>query len=118
MYKKIFTAFILIFGLSYISKGQSTRDIAPPPPPVPQYQSYKKAEKKDNILKGWFQKSNEDEVLAFRKKMKKVYKKKRKNEKLAEKPEFNDPLYFGHKKPPVKRPLGKRKFCKECGMKH
>jgi len=35
-----------------------------------------------------------------------------------EKPQYKDPLYFGHKKKPKKRPPGKQKYCKECGMKH
>jgi hypothetical protein len=34
------------------------------------------------------------------------------------KPQFSDPSYFGHKHPPKKRPPGKKKFCKECGMVH
>lgn len=45
----------------------------------------------------------------------------KKNLKLAkemEKPQYSDPMYFGHKKKPKKRPLGKRKFCKECQMVH
>ena len=35
-----------------------------------------------------------------------------------EKPQYSDPSYFGHKKKPKKRPPGKKKFCKECGMYH
>lgn len=44
-----------------------------------------------------------------------------KNAKIAkemQKPQYSDPSYFGHKKKPKKRPLGKRKFCKECGIVH
>lgn len=39
-------------------------------------------------------------------------------QKMADSPQYTDKMYFGHKRPPKKRPLGKRKFCKECGMKH
>ncbi|MCS7005081.1 MAG: hypothetical protein NZM38_07120 [Cytophagales bacterium] len=35
-----------------------------------------------------------------------------------EKPQYKDPTYFGHKRKPKKRPPGKQKYCKECGMKH
>lgn len=35
-----------------------------------------------------------------------------------DKPQYSDPSYFGHKKPPKKRKRGKRKYCKECGMTH
>jgi len=34
------------------------------------------------------------------------------------KPQYSDPTYFGHKKKPKKRPPGKKKFCKECGIYH
>ncbi|WP_448518372.1 hypothetical protein [Rhodoflexus sp.] len=42
-------------------------------------------------------------------------------QKIAEemkKPQYADKMYFGHKRPPKKRPLHKRKFCKECGIVH
>lgn len=42
-------------------------------------------------------------------------------QKMAEemkKPQYADKMYFGHKRPPKKRPVHKRKFCKECGMVH
>ncbi len=50
--------------------------------------------------------------------MKKVAKKKREEAREMEKPQYSNPLYFGHKKPPKKRPIGKRKFCDECGIVH
>jgi hypothetical protein len=45
-------------------------------------------------------------------------KRREKEAKLAEKPQYSDPTYFGHKKKPKKRPVGKRKLCKECGIVH
>lgn len=45
-------------------------------------------------------------------------KKYKKIAKEMEKPQYSDPLYFGHKKKPKKRPLGKRKYCDECGLWH
>jgi hypothetical protein len=45
----------------------------------------------------------------------------RERKKMAremEKPQYSDPSYFGHKKQPVKNPPGKKKFCKECGLRH
>ena len=35
-----------------------------------------------------------------------------------EKPQYSDPSYFGHKRKPKKRPVGKRKYCKECEIVH
>lgn len=45
----------------------------------------------------------------------------RKYEKMAkdmEKPQYSDPSYFGHKKKPKKHRVGKKKFCKECRIRH
>ncbi|GAB4326766.1 MAG: hypothetical protein OHK0038_00150 [Flammeovirgaceae bacterium] len=35
-----------------------------------------------------------------------------------DKPRYSNKMYFGHRKPPKKRPPHKRKLCKECGLKH
>jgi len=45
-------------------------------------------------------------------------KAQRKNEKMLMRPQYSDPSYFGHKRPPKKRPANKMKFCKECGIRH
>ena len=45
-------------------------------------------------------------------------KERRKNERMAEKPQYSDPTYFGHKRPPKRRPPNKMKFCKVCGIRH
>jgi len=47
-----------------------------------------------------------------------IAKQERKNEKEMEKPQYSDPLYFGHKRPPKKRPPDKMKYCKTCGIRH
>jgi len=33
-------------------------------------------------------------------------------------PQFSNPLYYGHKRPPKKRPPHKMRYCKECGIRH
>ena len=50
--------------------------------------------------------------------MQATVKAKRKAEKEMAKPQNSDPMYFGHKRPPKKRPPGKMKFCKVCGIRH
>lgn len=50
--------------------------------------------------------------------MAKVAKDRRKAEKELMKPQYTDPMYFGHKRPPKKRKPGKMKYCKECGIRH
>lgn len=39
-------------------------------------------------------------------------------EEMRTNPTYADKMYFGHKKKPKKRPVGKRKFCQECGITH
>lgn len=120
--KKIY---LVIFAvcLSGVLLGQNTRSTEAPKPPRPQYQAAKK-EKKSlfAFLKPKktdpHRSTKAEEVEAFRKRIKKVAKQKAKEEKLAKKPEYSDPSYFGHKRPPKKRPPGKQKFCKVCKMKH
>ncbi|XOV91333.1 MAG: hypothetical protein ACFHWX_14085 [Bacteroidota bacterium] len=96
----------------------------PKDPPPPAYQATKKQEKgflgifKKKEKKTVFNKSREEEVAEFRARLKDVYKERAKEQKMAEDPQYSDPTYFGHKKPPKKRPPDKMKFCKECGLKH
>ena len=45
-------------------------------------------------------------------------KTRRKNERMLMTPQYSNPSYFGHKRPPKKRPANKMKFCKECGIRH
>jgi hypothetical protein len=55
---------------------------------------------------------------AYYDRMEALVKVRRKNEKMLMTPQYSDPSYFGHKRPPKKRPAHKMKFCKECGIRH
>ena len=57
-------------------------------------------------------------IQEYQQRMKKNAKKYNKIERQKDKPQYSDPSYFGHKRKPKKRPVGKRKFCKECGIVH
>lgn len=103
-----------VLGLS----AQSTRDVQLPKPPAPKYQAYKKESKVKNFFKRFTFKKEVNEVTEFRERVSESYKKRAKQERKADKARYKDPTYFGHKKPPKKRPPGRQKFCKECGMKH
>jgi hypothetical protein len=54
----------------------------------------------------------------YDKRMEANAKKYREMEKQMKKPQYSDPSYFGHKSKPKKRANGKKKFCKECGIRH
>lgn len=57
-------------------------------------------------------------IQEFQQRMKKNARKYHKIERIKDRPQYSDPTYFGHKRKPKKRPVGKRKFCKECGIVH
>lgn len=65
-----------------------------------------------------FNQRMDQKVEEFEERMEANAKKYKKRAKQMEKPQYSDPLYFGHKKKPKKRPVGKRKLCKECGIVH
>lgn len=110
---------LFLFGLSLLavsteSYGQTSRESETKPiPPSQQTFSKKKKASKKSYKKNFDQgiKDYEDLMKANKKKYKKM-------EKGMEKPQYSDPTYFGHKKPPKKRSKDKRKFCKECGIIH
>jgi hypothetical protein len=78
----------------------------------------------DNLFRGErrFSKSGNSleakAVQEYQQRMKKNAKKYNKIERQKDKPQYSDPMYFGHKRKPKKRPVGKRKFCKVCGIEH
>lgn len=90
---------------------ESARPTAMNPLPRPdQYQG--KASKKNN------QGTTYNAERNFYERKEQLAKERRKNERLLQKPQYSDPSYFGHKRPPKKRKPGKMKFCKECGIRH
>ncbi len=83
-------------------------------------QKKRKTRKKDqkNTFRYDFLKSLDQKKEEFYKRIKENAKEDRKMERKMRKPQYSDPMYFGHKRKPKKRPVGKRKFCKECGIVH
>ena len=68
--------------------------------------------------KNSFFKTQEEGKEAYEDRMKQVAKDKKKSVKILKKPQYSDKSYFGHKRPPKRRPLSKRKLCKVCGIVH
>ena len=89
-----------------------------------QYPSSRDPGSSDNLFRGQrkFSKSSNSleakAVQEYQQRMKQNARKYNKIERQKDKPRYSDPSYFGHKKKPKKRPVGKRKFCKECGIVH
>jgi hypothetical protein len=96
--------------------GQNTGDnsLAPYHPQEMQTRSAKKKSKKKRAPSGPSYQSEQE----YYDRMARLDKEKRKIEKEMDKPQYSDPMYFGHKRPPKKRKAGKLKYCKECGIRH
>ena len=54
----------------------------------------------------------------FYARIEKIAKEKKKLVKILSRPQYSNPLYFGHKRPPKKNEPHKRRYCKECGIRH
>lgn len=61
---------------------------------------------------------NYESDVEYKKRMEATVKQKIKNERLMETPQYTDPSYFGHKRPPKRHKPSKMKFCKVCGIRH
>ena len=57
-------------------------------------------------------------IVEYEKRMKANVHKYKVMARKMKKPQYSDPSYFGHKRKPKKRAVGKRKFCKECEIVH
>lgn len=113
---KLLVLFVFV-AISFSGFSQNTRNVESYKPKQPVYQSAKQEKK------GFFsflkrKKSKKTEVEQFRDRVSAVYKQRAKEEKKADKPQYTDSTYFGHKRPPKKRKPGKQKFCKVCRIKH
>ncbi|MBX2967452.1 MAG: hypothetical protein KF845_15015 [Cyclobacteriaceae bacterium] len=112
---------ICLFGVSTLGVAQSSKKkkketgTTQQPSSVDPYypkQSYQPKEKKASG------KVTYDARDKFYDRMEQVAKAHRKAEKELSKPQYSDPTYFGHKRPPKRRPPHKMKYCKECGIRH
>lgn len=77
-----------------------------------------KSRVKKNKSKNSIDKSYDQKVVEYEKRLEANAKKNKKISKEMKKPQYSDATYFGHKKPPKKRPPGKKKFCKHCQLWH
>ena len=108
---------LIIFGTSsYVAQAQSSRDSDVAKKSSVESREFQRVKK---ASKHAYKKGMEDQKLEeYEELMKSNKKKYKKMAKGMKKPQYSNPEYFGHKKKPKKRPLGKRKFCEECGIIH
>lgn len=117
---KIFVSVVFVCGLMVVAtqaNAQTTREVESKKQDenaIFRSSGKSKKSKKNKIeTKSYFETRKE-----FEKRMKKVAEEYRKKQRKMEKPQYSDPTYFGHKRKPKIRPVGKRKLCKECGIVH
>ena len=65
-----------------------------------------------------FYKHHEKLIEEYYERMEDNVKKYKRMARIMKRPQYSDWSYFGHKRKPKKRPVGKRKFCEECGIVH
>ena len=90
-------------------------------PYAPEEEKAEVKQSKKNKKKSYrytYNKKMDRKVKEYEKRMQANAKMDRKMEREMQKPQYSDPSYFGHKRKPKKRPVDKRKFCKECGIVH
>lgn len=145
-YKGLILVFVLLFcvleeGISQkkdTKSDQSVSSVNPNPDGSDNFinlsstthvESEKKKESKFNLFSGFGNKSKkkykgsfewqlDQQVKEQEKRMKAVAKRQKKEARMAQKPQYSDPMYFGHKRKPKKHKPGKRKLCKECMIVH
>jgi hypothetical protein len=54
----------------------------------------------------------------FYKRVEKVAREKQRMLRKMAAPQYSNPLYFGHKRPPKKHIASRMRYCKECGIRH
>ncbi len=120
-----FIFMLLLMALASVSLAQSKKkqkheETGQPQPssldptyPEREYKQPKKRSKKSSIQGPTYESDKE-----YAERMQATAKAKTKNERMLEKPQYSDPMYFGHKRPPKKHRPNKMKFCKVCGIRH
>ena len=110
MAKTFFFILLMISTLSSIF-AQNSRDVDN------SSKTSSQNKKSVKVFKSGF-KTQKESKEEYENRMKQVAKDKKKSIKILKKPQYSDKSYFGHKRPPKKRPLAKRKLCKVCGIVH
>lgn len=78
----------------------------------------KKSRKRKESFTSRYNRELNNKVEEFYDRLEANAKRDKKIRRKMEHPQYSDFSYFGHKKKPKIRPVGKRKFCKECGIVH
>ena len=111
---KVVFSFLFMTSILHSIFGQNSRDIDD------SSNNSTQNKKSVKIFKSGKQcfKTQEEGEKVYEDRMKQVAKDIKKSMRMLKKPQYSDKSYFGHKRPPKKRPLSRRKLCKVCGIVH
>ena len=113
---------VLLFFLSAISFGAYSQDSRNPESSHNyvelKYTSTQLQAMREAIREHPYTKYYDRLIDEYHQRMKDNVKKYKVMQREMQKPQYSDPMYFGHKRKPKKRPVGKRKYCKECDIVH
>ncbi|WP_127123258.1 hypothetical protein [Chryseotalea sanaruensis] len=84
----------------------------------PAVQPVYKVDKRTREVKRVQPKVKRSAEYAFYDRVQKAAKMKKRTLRKLAKPQYTNPLYFGHKNPPKKREPHKMRYCQECGIRH
>jgi hypothetical protein len=84
----------------------------------PAVQPVYKVDKRTREVKRVQPKVKRSAEYAFYDRVQKAAKMKKRTLRKLAKPQYTNPLYFGHKNPPKKREPHKMRYCEECGIRH
>ena len=123
--RKVVYLFLLFLGLSVMAQAQSKNKSQTTKGDTYNYRyeynskpSKKEVRKAKKAYKNSYARQFDVKIEEYEDRMQANAKKYKKLAQEAEKPQYSDPTYFGHKNKPKKRKPGKKKFCKECQIVH
>lgn len=122
---KVIYLFLLFLSLSVVAQAQSQKKNRTSKGDSYNYRteynakpSKKEIKKAKKAYKSSYARQFDIKIKEYEDRMQANAKKYKKIAQEAEKPQYSDPTYFGHKNKPKKRKPGKKKFCKECQIVH
>jgi hypothetical protein len=123
--RKVVYLFLLFLGLSVMAQAQTKNKSRTTKGDTYNYRSEynakpskKEVRKAKKAYKNSYARQFDVKIEEYEDRMQANAKKYKKLAQEAEKPQYSDPTYFGHKNKPKKRKPGKKKFCKECQIVH
>lgn len=118
MLKSLLLSFLLITAHGLVM-GQTSREVESTTiDVVDKYANKRQFVVRESTFRHRYDDYYDQLVVEYEERMIANVKKYKKMERIMEKPQYSDPSYFGHKRKPKKRAVGKRKYCKECEIVH